>query len=146
MEEFKNGIDPDGGKADPSLEQFRDKATEKLRNLNMGDRQYGKKTAQQIYGRKDEDKTITTFPNRKRFKKIILSASNSGAKDTYGLSLKMTKIMIKFNAGFFEILYKLMAAMARTGKIPKEWKVDIILFLYKKKGTDLTRKTGGRSL
>jgi len=75
------------------------------------------------------------MPGKKSFKKIFLSVSNSGAKDAYGISMKMTKALFKNSEIARTLIYRLFAAMARTGLIPKIWKVDIISFLYKKKGS-----------
>ena len=46
----------------------------------------------------------------------------------------MTKIYIRHSAGFLDLFYKLCKAMAKTGLVPRAWKIDIISFLYKKKG------------
>jgi len=80
------------------------------------------------------------MPGRKAFRRIFLSVSNSGARDTYGISMKMTKVLFKNSEPARELIYKLFAAMARTGFIPPEWKVDIISFLYKKKGDRMDAK------
>ena len=50
-EEFKEGVEPDNGKSTPTLEEFKEKAEEKLRNLNPGDRTFSDKTIEELYGR-----------------------------------------------------------------------------------------------
>ena len=50
------------------------------------------------------------------------------------MSLKITKIFIRFSEGFLDLFYQLCKAMAKAGIVPKAWKIDIISFLYKKKG------------
>ena len=134
VEVFLNGVEWDEGKVDPELEEFRRKAVDKLENLNPGDREFSKGAIQEIFGRDEEDKKMLNFPGKKQWKKLVLSASNSGAKDVYGLSLRLTKILIRQSKDMRNLLYKLMAAMAKIGVVPREWKVDLISFLYKKKG------------
>ena len=41
------------------------------------------------------------------------------------------------------LLYNLMAAMANTGLVPGEWKVNLISFVYKKKGKRSNDKNWG---
>ena len=132
--EFKEGVEPDNGKATPTLDEFKQKAEEKLRNLNPGDRTFSDKTIEQIYGREESEKVTATFPSKKAFIRIILSTSNSGARDHRDFSLKITKALIKKSKGARDFLHVLMRAMAHTEYTPKEWKIDLITFLYKRKG------------
>ena len=60
--------------------------------------------------------------------------------DNFGISLKMSKIFIRYSPGFFSIFYELCKAMAYTGLVPKAWKIDIITFLFKKKGERINPK------
>ena len=68
------------------------------------------------------------------FKKIILKTCNSGARDHRDLSLKLTKALISNSKAVLNFLYGLMKGMTKTGYVPKEWKIDLISFLYKRKG------------
>ena len=131
-EKFFHGIDADEGKDAPSLRQFKNAAEDKLANLNLGDAKDTNVIINRLFG--DSEKVIATFPTMKEFKRLVLSTSNSGAKDSHGLTLKLTKTAIRNSKTIRCTLYSLMRAMARLGYVPRDWKVDLISFLYKKKG------------
>ena len=94
MAEFKEGIELNTTTT-PPLSEFADKLQNKLNNLNIGDSALIKRTVYEIWGEKFRyDKVVTTFPNKTEAKKIVMSTSNSGARDCDGISLKMTKTFL----------------------------------------------------
>ena len=144
MNEFKDGVESDDGKAKPALQEFKEQADLKLRELNILDREVSDAAVREVFGDRPQ-KEITIFPSKKRFSKIIMSMSNSAAKDAHGMSLKVTKVLLGFSKAMFNIYYDLTKAMARSGYVPKCWTVDTISFLYKRKGErERLPKTGGQ--
>ena len=131
--EFKNGIQKDDP-IKPTLEQFHLKLTKKLNDLNVADSVIITDTVKKIWGDRYNSSIIVNFPSKKEFRKIILSTSNSGARDYLGLSLKQTKTFFQRSKLGFDIYYNLVKAISMTGHIPDSWCTDSISFLYKKKG------------
>ena len=117
-----------------------EKASEKLRKLNVGDKDFIDATVEQVYTRDESEKKICTFPSKKIWKKIVLATSTSGAIDSHGLSLRLTKALITNSKPARDFLYTLMKAMAMVGYVPEGWKVDLISHLYKKKGDRMDAK------
>ena len=132
--EFKTGIDKNET-VEPPPEKLKEKLQQKLHDLNQGDREKIKTTIQEIWGeRYGHEKVILTFPDKIQAKKIVLSTSNSGALDFHGLSLKRTKTFLKHSKLGWDMYYHLTKAMAIVGYVPSDWRIDVITFLYKRKG------------
>ena len=134
MAEFKYGIELNTTEV-PPLKEFALKLQKKLDNLNIGNPELIKNTVYEIWGEKYKyNKVVTTFPTKAEAKKIVMSTSNSGARDCDGLSLKMTKTFLQRSKLGWNMYYELTKAMAWLGYIPDRWKNDEIMFMYKKKG------------
>jgi len=129
--EFKNGVEKDDPIV-PKLLEFHQKLTTKLHDLNVGDPVKIKETVRKIW--MDEPKTKILFPTKKVAKKIILSTSNSGARDFLGLSLAQTKTFFRRSTTGFDMYYNICKAISLSGYIPHSWLTDSISFLFKKKG------------
>ena len=129
--EFKNGVEKDDPIV-PKLTEFHEKLTKKLHDLNVGDPVKIKETVRKIW--MDEPKTTISFPTKKLAKKIILSTSNSGARDFLGLSLAQTKTLFRRSKTGFDMYYNICKAISMSGYIPNSWLTDSISFLFKKKG------------
>lgn len=79
---------------------------------------------------------MSTTRSLNDFRKIICSTSNSGAIDFMGLSLKMTKVLLK-NKKFLLRIREIFTLALENGSFPTCWKNDEISFLYKNKGSRL---------
>ena len=132
--EFKSGIDKDDP-IEPPPEKLKEKLQEKLQNLNQGDLTKIQQAVDEIWGeRYEHDKVILSFPDKNEAKKVVMSTSNSGALDEHGISLKLTKTFLKHSSLGWDLYYNLTKAMALIGYVPSNWKIDVITFLYKRKG------------
>lgn len=129
---MKTGIDSPTDKKKPELFEFRDHLQDKLKNLNKGDLNKAKAIIDQAY--KNKKKAELRLPGRKKLKKILLATSSSGAKDHYGISLKVTKIFLRYNKAIANRFIDLAIACLKHGVFPDCWKQDVISFLFKKKG------------
>ena len=132
--EFKSGVDKEDP-IEPPPEKLKEKLQEKLHNLNQGDHAKIQEAVNEIWGeRYKHEKVIASFPDKQEAKKIVMSTSNSGAIDVHGLSLKHTKTFLKYSSFGWDFYWHLTKAMAITGYVPSNWRIDVITFLYKRKG------------
>ena len=134
-DDFMGKVKPDTGDTSdiPPLDKFKEFHEEKLGSIHNPDLAKCEETMREIH--KNKPLTKITFPKKQEFKRIILTCSNSGAPDIFGVSLKQLKILIKHNKRIFSIFYALCKAIALLGDVPDMWKRDKISFLYKNKGT-----------
>ena len=77
---------------------------------------------------------LLNFPDKMEFDRLIFSVNRSGATDTAGLTTKATSAILRQSTHFKRHLYRLFRAICFTGYIPKVFKEDKIVFLYKRKG------------
>lgn len=130
----KNGLesvaDSDG---ECSLLDKSSKLTKKLKELNPADIEKGKAIAERLYKNTKNTKCLWV-KGLKEFRKIVCSTSNSGALDFMGLSLKMTKLLLK-NKCFLKRYREICTIALENGSFPTAWKNDEISFLYKNKGS-----------
>ena len=122
----------------PQLVEFKNMAEKKLANLERPNRNKALEIAKTLW--EGRHKVEHHFPGRQAFKNIIKHSSNSNARDIYGMSPRLLKLLIKSSPGAFESFYLLSAKISRVGFIPKCWKRDTIFFLYKRKGGRLDPK------
>ena len=135
-DEYMGKIKPDTTDAAskvPKLEQFKEFHEKKLSKILNPDIEKCEQIMHEIHG--DKPKVHIAFPTKQEFKRLILSSSNSGALDIFGISLKQTKILFKHNKKLFIIYYSLCKAIAKHGVVPEIWKRDKVSFLFKHKGT-----------
>lgn len=66
--------------------------------------------------------------------KVLLSTSDSGARDYMNLSLKITKAVMRNNPGIRDQFRKICEGCLRVGYFPAIWCRDQISFLWKNKG------------
>lgn len=92
---MKTGLDTPTDKKKPELIEFKNHLQEKLRNLNEGDFSRAKAIIDQAYA--NVKKSELKLPGRRKLKKIMMSTSSSGAKDHYGISLRVTKVFLGYN-------------------------------------------------
>ena len=81
------------------------------------------------YGKKGD-----FIKNKKKFRTLIMSCSNSGAKDAYNLSLKDTKTILNANSKIRDAYHAISQRAFITGHFPKSWRKDLIYFFWKRKG------------
>ena len=130
---FKAGVDDNAGKKEPTLEQHRAKQEDKLFKLNVPDKTITMSEIDEIY--KNDEKVNLPKITRSAFQEIIMTASNSGAKDVHGQSLKLVKQILKCCPQAVTLLYEIFNRICAEGSIPDCLKVDIINLLYKNKGS-----------
>ena len=122
----------------PTLEEFKKLVEGKLAGLKRPNRTTALNTARKIW--EGRTKVEHHFPSRVAFKAIIKHSSRSNARDIYGISPRLLKLLIKASPGAFESFYLISRKIARVGFIPKCWKKDCIFFLYKRKNSRLDAK------
>ena len=88
-------------------------------------------TVEKLHGH--EPKIKATFPER-NFKKLVLSTNNSRSRDISGISLKTAKFIIKNSSYFCRKLEWICKESCRLGHFPDIWKMDKIIFIWKRKG------------
>ena len=71
---------------------------------------------------------------KKKFKRLILDVSNSGAKDRKGISLKQIKAILGSNSRIRDAYQNLSEWCFVAGYFPKNWRNDDIFFIWKRKG------------
>ena len=131
--QFFGKLKENANKTEPSSESFKVHAEKKLAALIPPDIDECIRIVNEQY--RDRPKIELKFPTKQEFRKMIMSSSNSGARDVFGLSLKMTKRLAKFNSRIRDFMYVLYKAMAKNGFVPECFKQDKISYLYKDKGT-----------
>ena len=72
--------------------------------------------------------------NKKDFKRLILSTSNSGACDYMKHSLKMTKTILGCNKAYRDFFQEISRRCFIGGFFPEVWREDQITFIFKCKG------------
>ena len=132
IDDFKSEI-REAGQERPSLADLVKKASQKLENLNRPDLEKCWTCMQEIHG--SGIRTRVQFPDLKTFRRIVLSTSNSPARDLHDHSLKIVKTLLRSSNAALKFFHELCAACARTGYIPASLKSDTITFLYKNKGS-----------
>ena len=141
MDLFRKGTGESTNQNQPELKEFVTFANGKLSRLNRPNFRILKETCHELWGgRTEEEKIRFDFPNPSVFKKAILSTSNSTAKDANGISLKLAKLIMRSSTGAIQLLYGINKLSALLGCVPDEFKQDIILMLFKNKGTRMLPK------
>ena len=82
----------------------------------------------------NNSKKGTFYKCKKKFKRLILDVSNSGAKDRDGISLKQIKAVLGSNSRIRDVYQNLSEWCFVTGYFPKCWRNDDIFFIWKRKG------------
>lgn len=129
---IKNGIDEKiaGHQEGCSLKDKSAKLQDKLNNLNPTDLKLGLEMVKEIYDQKGVAVEAAWAGNMKNFKSLILSTSNSGALDCFGMSLKMTKTLLR-KTSWTRRLREILELCLECGYFPAIWRQDEISFLYK---------------
>lgn len=130
-------LDEDGEDEKPKLEDLSKKLEDKYANLYRPNREIADSTINQIFKLEDNDLQGRWIESRKNFKKLIMSTSNSGAKDCFKLSLKMSKTIFGSSSQIRDRFHLIAKRCLQEGVFPKIWKEDTISFLYKRKGERL---------
>ena len=135
MDLFRSGTGQTTCSDQPELKCFVSFANGKLSRLNRPDFSLLKQVCFDLWG--GRTKTVFNFPDPDEFRKAILSTSNSNAKDVYGISLKVGKMIMRNSTGAFQLLYGITKLSAYLGIIHREFKIDLITMLFKNKGERL---------
>lgn len=120
-------------KKEPSIFEKVQTLNKKLDNLNMPDKEIMTEMIDRIY-EVDRFKKGVWVEDIKEFTKIILSTSNSGAKDCLGMSLKITKTIFDYSPTLTKRFQLIARRCLQGGFFPEVWKLDKIIFIYKNKG------------
>ena len=131
---FRHGLTAEPTKPTPTNEQHRNKLQSKLEKLHPVNIPLAFETVDQMYSRPAEDKKFLELPSKSLFLKLIQDANPSGALDIHGLSLKFTKIILRFSKSLADAFYELFCDIAESGIIPSCFKEDKINHIYKNKG------------
>ena len=130
---FKSGIGGNDNLGEPpTLNSKAKKLSDKLANLNSVNRDIADTGLNECFER--ANKISAQIPSRNEFRRHILSVGNSGALDVYGLSLKVTKCILKHSKTLRAFMYDIFTDSLESGELPPSLKVDQITFLYKRKG------------
>ena len=128
---FRAGVDENAGKKGPTLEEHRHKQEHKLHNLNIPDKHTMASEIEEIY---NDSPRKPLQVGRNLFQRTIMTASNSGAMDAHGHSLKYVKQILKCNPLAINLLFEIYKKIVTDGIIPDPLKLDIINLLFKNKG------------
>ena len=120
------------GESRPSAEKLIQKGQLKLNNLAQANSLVVERVVVQLHG--DAEPITPIFPSKSAFKKLIESLKNSNAADYFGLTTKLIKIWIENSVGGMEDMYSLAYACAATGYYPILFRIDLIHFIFKRKG------------
>ena len=93
MNLFRSGTGETSCKDEPELKQFVNFASNKLSELNRPNSTKLKQVCFELWGN-NREKIHFNFPDYPEFRIAILSTSNSNAKDRYGVSLKIAKMIM----------------------------------------------------
>ena len=93
MKFFRKGIDSATDTTKPSIKQLGKKLEDKLDKLNDADHAIGKKVVKEMFGSIPGNK-CERWKDLDEFSKICMNTSNSGAVDSAGFSLKITKVLL----------------------------------------------------
>ena len=133
MKFFRKGIDSVTDNTKPTIDKLGKKLEDKLDKLNDADHIIGKKVVKEMFGSIPGNK-CRRWNDLDEFSKICMSTSNSGAVDSAGFSLKITKILLS-NRQILRRYERIIQACLTLGYFPHEWKSDCIHFIYKNKGS-----------
>ena len=117
----------------PSSIDFQTKLSKKLETLNVADRELLTRQVHELFPI-NETREGRWERNFKKFKNLILSTSNSAAKDYMGMSLRFTKIMLGHSPILLNRFQEIAELCFIQGYFPDIWRQDQITFLYKNKG------------
>lgn len=117
----------------PPIQETGGTLVKKLSELYVADRQVVNRLLGKIFP-VDFNNIGLWHESTEAFKTLILSTSNSGAKDAKGLSLKLTKVMFQECWALVKQFHNISGACLKLGYFPKVWTFDTISFLYKNKG------------
>ena len=117
----------------PSSADFQSKLGKKLENLNVADRDLLRQQVNELFPI-NETKEGKWEKNFKKFRELVLSTSNSAAKDYMGMSLRFTKVMLGHSRVLLNRFQEVAELCFIHGHFPDIWRQDQITFLYKNKG------------
>ena len=117
----------------PSNKDFQEKLGKKLDKLNVADRDLLNEQIRELFPI-DRGKKGIWYSHLKKFKKLVLSTSNSGALDYMGMSLRFTRIIFGHNDILLTRFQHIASKCFEHGYFPYVWRQDQITFLYKNKG------------
>ena len=132
MSKMRNGLEDITSTEKPSLEKLGQKLEKKLEKLNDCEHQTAKKVVDEMF-KPNPGISCKLWSSLDEFKRICHSTSNSSAKDNVGLSLVMTKIFLD-NRMILRRYESILKACLEIGYFPKDWKQDLIHFIFKNKG------------
>lgn len=112
-----------------SLSAKSEKLQTKLKNFNPTDLETGLKIVHELYGGSEKIEA-NWLSQKKKFKSVVWSTSNSGALDCFGLSLKMTKTFLR-NSQWANRFKEIVDLCLVIGYFPNIWRDDEISFLFK---------------
>lgn len=122
-------LDEEDQEEKPKLEQLSKKLEDKYAALYRPNREIADATIERIFKLEEQDLRGRWIENRKKFKDLILSTSNSGAKDCFKLSLKQTKAIFGSSSQLRDRFQQIAKRCLEEGTFPKVWKEDTISFL-----------------
>ena len=131
FEEAKAGLWGKGGFT-PRLEDLSQALKDRFASLNQKVESVAKDMMEKNFPLREIEGAFVS--NKKKFKQLILSTSNSGACDYLGQSLKMTKAVFSVNKNFRDFLQEISRRCFVGGYFPSIWLEDEITFIYKRKG------------
>ena len=132
MTKLRKGLDNVSDSRKPSLDKLGGKLEKKLDKLNTADHETAKAVIDEMFDSKNGNE-CKSWIDIEEFRRICLSTSNSGAKDSDGYSLKVTKILLS-NRSILRRYELIIIKCLELGYFPSDWKHDHIHFLYKNKG------------
>ena len=117
----------------PSLERLTTSLEEKFKELRKEEPEIVEKYLNKQFP-PNFNKKGTFHLTKSKFSSLIMSTSNSGAKDIYGLSLKDVKTIIRKNSEIRDLFHALTQRCLKTGTFPEAWRKDLIFYIWKRKG------------
>ena len=132
MDKMRKGLDNVSDNTKPSLDKLGGKLEKKLDKLNEADHTRAKAVIDEMFD-PESGNSCEKWLSTDEFKKICLSTSNSSAKDSDGLSLVITKILLS-NRTILKRYEFIVTRCLEMGYFPSDWKNDHIHFIYKNKG------------
>ena len=133
MTKLRKGLDNVSDSTKPSLEKLGGKLEKKLDKLNDADHETAKAVIDEMFD-PETGNECKRWVDIEEFRKICLSTSNSGAKDSDGYSLKVTKVLLS-NRAILRRYELIITKCLELGYFPTNWKHDHIHFIYKNKGS-----------
>lgn len=116
----------------PSIDKLGITLVNKLNELYVADPNEVSRIIDKLFDLEYDKKGVWPS-NEAQFTQVILSTSDSGARDYMNLSLKVTKTIIRNNHAIRRQLLKICEGCVRAGYFPKIWCKDQISFLFKNK-------------